>query len=266
MGHESSPAGERGAIGHSRAPQGSEPKTTPPPTAATATATQATRSPTPNNMGSGEEGSGEGKLKGQCPLGFSSPGSVAPPHPSFAPGDDYAALAAFIRRRLDSGPPWPDLLLIDGGLGQLAVVERALHEAGQDDLFALAAIAKARTEDGRPDRRAGNVADRIFIPGRKNHLSFPEGSPELLFLQRVRDAVHDHALGRHRRARNRAALSSALEGVPGIGPKTAALLWAHFDSLAEMAAATEARLAAIPGIGKAKARRLKGELARFAGE
>ena len=257
MGHEPNPAGERGAIGHSRAPQGSSPKTT-------LLGEASPECP----IGHGAEGYAikAENLKGQCPLGFSSPGSVAPPHPSFAPGDDYAALAAFIRRRLDSGPPWPDLLLIDGGLGQLAVVERALHEAGQDDLFALAAIAKARTEDGRPDRRAGNVADRIFIPGRKNPLPFPEGSPELLFLQRVRDAVHDHALGRHRRARNRAALSSALEGVPGIGPKTAALLWAHFDSLAEMATATEARLAAIPGIGTARARKLKRELARFAGE
>ena len=187
------------------------------------------------------------------------------PPPHFTPGDDYGALAAWVRRRLDSGPPWPDLLLIDGGLGQLAAVERALRESGQDDLFALAAIAKARDEAGRPDRRAGNVADRIFIPGRKNPLPLKEGSPELLFLQRVRDTVHDHALGRHRRARNKAALAGALLDVPGVGPKTAALLWANFDSLPDMAAATEEALAAIPGLGKAKARRLKTELARFAG-
>lgn len=183
---------------------------------------------------------------------------------SFTPGDDYGALAAWTRRRLDSGPPWPDLLLIDGGLGQLAAVERALRESGQDDLFALAAIAKARDEAGRPDRRAGNVADRIFIPGRKNPLPLKEGSPELLFLQRVRDTVHDHALGRHRRARNKAALAGALLDVPGVGPKTAALLWANFDSLPDMAAAAEEALAAIPGIGKAKARQLKVELSRFA--
>ena len=183
---------------------------------------------------------------------------------SFTPGDDYGALAAWTRRRLDSGPPWPDLLLIDGGLGQLAAVERALRESGQDDLFPLAAIAKARNEAGRPDRRAGNVADRIFIPGRKNPLPLKEGSPELLFLQRVRDTVHDHALGRHRRARNKAALAGALLDVPGVGPKTAALLWANFDSLPDMAAAAEEALAAIPGIGKAKARQLKTELARFA--
>ena len=186
-----------------------------------------------------------------------------PPY-SFTPGDDYGALAAWVQRRLDSGPPWPDLLLIDGGLGQLAAIERALHDAGQDDLFALAAIAKARTETGRPDRRAGNVADRIFIPGRKNPLPLKEGSPELLFLQRVRDTVHDHALGRHRRARTKAALAGALLDVPGIGPKTAALLWANFDSLPDMAASSEETLAAISGIGKAKARQLKEGLARFA--
>ncbi len=213
-----------------------------------------------------EAASGGGEPQGDHPLGVPLLQKPRPPEsPAFAPGDDYGALAAWVRRRLDSGPPWPDLLLIDGGLGQLAVVMRALHEAGQDDLFALAAIAKARTEDGRPDRRAGNVADRIFIPGRKNPLPLQEGSPELLFLQRVRDTVHDHALGRHRKARNKAALSGALLDVPGIGPKTAALLWAHFDSLPDMAAAAEEALAAIPGIGKNKAHRLKAELARFAG-
>ncbi len=183
---------------------------------------------------------------------------------AFAPGDDYGALAAWVVRRLESGPPWPDLLLIDGGLGQLAVVERALADAGQADLFPIAAIAKARNADGRADRRAGNTADRIFIPGRKNHLPLPEGSPELLFLQRVRDTVHDYAIGRHRRARNKAALAGALLEVPGVGPKTAALLWDNFDSLAEMAAASEAVLAALPGIGKGKAKKLKRELARFA--
>ena len=116
-------------------------------------------------------------------------------------GDDYATLHAWVARRLESGPPWPDLLLIDGGRGQLAVVERALTEAGQTGLFRLAAIAKARDERGQADRRAGNVADRIFVPGRANPLPLREGGPELLFLQNVRDATHRFAIGRHRRAR-----------------------------------------------------------------
>ena len=232
---------------------------------ANSSATNSASLPSPDRMGLGRGGVWGGEtIRGNTPGGFPSPESTSPLYPNLTPGDDYAALAAFTRRRLESGPPWPDLLLIDGGLGQLGVVARVLQEAGQDDAFPIAAIAKARNEAGRPDRRAGNVADRIFIPGRKNPLPLREGSPELLFLQRIRDAVHDHALGRHRKARTKSALSEALLSVPGVGPKTAALLWAHFDSLAEMAAAGEEMLGAIPGIGRMKAEKLKAELVRFA--
>lgn len=174
-----------------------------------------------------------------------------------AHGDDYAALAAWTARRIESGPPWPDLLLIDGGRAQLATIERALAENGHPNLFPLAAIAKARTVDGRADRRAGNVADRIFLPGRSNPVPLREGAPELLFLQMVRDTAHDFVIGRHRRARNAATLSSELMRLPGVGPKTAKLLWQHFDSLPDMANADEKQLAAIPGIGAAKAKKLR---------
>ena len=95
--------------------------------------------------------------------------------------DDYATLHAWVERRLKSGPPWPDLLLIDGGRGQLSSVSKALENVGRSNLFHLAAIAKARDENGNADRRAGNVADRIFVPGRSNPLPLREGSPELLF-------------------------------------------------------------------------------------
>ena len=168
-------------------------------------------------------------------------------------GDDYATLSAWVGRRLESGPPWPDLLLIDGGKGQLAAVGRALQQAGQEGLFALAAIAKARDEQGHADRRAGNVADRIFLPGRSNPLPLRAGSPELLFLQLVRDSTHRFAISRHRKARAGAALSGELMRLPGIGPHTARLLWDHFGSTEKMAKATREELEALPGIGKAKA-------------
>ncbi|WP_165177822.1 excinuclease ABC subunit UvrC [Desulfovibrio sp. ZJ369] len=168
-------------------------------------------------------------------------------------GDDYATLHGWIARRLESGPPWPDLLLIDGGRAQLAVIQRALAEAGQEGLFSLAAIAKARDEHGQADRRAGNVADRIFVPGRANPLPLREGGPELLFLQNVRDATHRFAIGRHRRARRGAALSGELMRLPGIGPATARMLWEKFESVEAMRAATLADLRSLPGIGKARA-------------
>lgn len=179
--------------------------------------------------------------------------------------DDYGVLAAWTTRRLESGPPWPDLLLIDGGKGQLAAVGRALSQAGQDNLFALAAIAKARDEKGQADRRAGNVADRIFLPGRANPLPLREGAPELLFLQHVRDTTHRYAIGRHRTARAGAALEGELMRLPGIGPRTARLLWDHFGSVERMAAATLEELAQAPGIGKVRAAALHDKLCELKG-
>ncbi len=170
--------------------------------------------------------------------------------------DDYATLAAWVLRRLESGPPWPDLLLIDGGKGQLSAVARALQEQGQEDLFALAAIAKARDEDGHADRRAGNVSDRIFLPNRSNPLPLRAGSAELLFLQHIRDLTHRYAIGVHRKARNNAALSGELMRIPGIGPHTARLLWEHFPDTKAMSQATVEDLAGIKGIGKKKAESL----------
>ncbi len=176
-------------------------------------------------------------------------------------GDDYAALAIWMRRRLEAGPPWADLVLIDGGRGQVGAVHRVVSENGDGVSFLLAGIAKARDATGRADRRAGNLKDRIFLPGRSKPLPLPEGSPELLFLQHVRDTAHRHAIGRHRRARAEATLSGELLRIPGIGPATARLLWQHFPSLEAMLAASGEELASIPGIGPARAALLVRRLA-----
>lgn len=183
-------------------------------------------------------------------------------------GDDYAALCQWAERRAasalrDENPhPWPDLLLVDGGRGQLSAVMRGFQNrlgvAGVP--FIVAGIAKARDDEGHADRRAGNVSDRIFLPGRSNPLPLKPGSAELLFLQLVRDTAHNHVIGRHRRAHAAATLSSELRRVPGIGPATEKLLWEHFATLAAILAATVADLAAIPGIGKAKAEKLHEKL------
>ena len=177
-----------------------------------------------------------------------------------ADGDDYAALYEWASRRAASGPPWPDLMLIDGGRGQLTAVMRAFAEAGVADAFAVAGIAKARTEEGRADRRAGNDADRIFLPGRSNPLPMAPGSAELFYLQHIRDTVHDFALGRHRRARTSRAMAGELLRIPGVGPKIARILWQHFGSLAAMAEADEATLAGIPGVGPGRAKSLRRHL------
>ncbi len=169
-------------------------------------------------------------------------------------GDDYLALAAFVRRRLKAGPPWPDLLLIDGGKGQLAAVERALAETGSRHLFALAAIAKGES------RRAGELGDAVFVPGRKNPLNLRPGSPELLFLQHARDTAHRFVISKLRRHKRGTQLDSTLENLSGLGPKTAKLLWERFGNIAAMQAATLEELSALPGIGPKKAADLQKKL------
>ena len=180
-----------------------------------------------------------------------------------AHGDDYAALSLWATRRLEHGTPWPDLLLVDGGKGQLAAVDKVLRANFAPDVppFFLAAIAKARDEQGKTDRRAGNTADRIFLPGRANPLPLRPGTAELLFLQAVRDAAHNFALGRHRQARARQAFSGELQRLPGIGPHIAKLLWEHFPSIEAMRRASPDDLAALPGVGKKRAEQLRHSLA-----
>ena len=178
-------------------------------------------------------------------------------------GDDYAALASWAGRRAQDGPPWPDLLLIDGGRGQLGAVRKIFAQHDLEGAFALAAIAKARDACGRSDRRAGNVEDQIFIPGRSNPLNIKAGSQEMLFLQHIRNHAHDFVLGRHRKARAGAALRGELESIPGFGPVFARRLWEKFDSLRAMAEADDEALGLVAGLGRERVKALRAHLARI---
>lgn len=173
-------------------------------------------------------------------------------------GDDYAALAAFAARRVASDDPYPDLLLIDGGRGQVATVAEALSRAGAEAAFPIAGIAKSVGDKQRPgpDRRAGALDDRVFLPGRSNPLNIRPGSPELLFLQRIRDEAHRYVIGRQRASRKKSIAAGELESLQGVGPKTARLLWDAFGSLDAMRGATEADLKAVPGLGAKRAAQL----------
>jgi excinuclease ABC subunit C len=162
-------------------------------------------------------------------------------------GDDYAALARWVERRIGSGEPWADLVLIDGGKGQLAAVERALAQAGLPHLWELASIAKA-------GHTKTDMEERVFRPGRKNPLALRPGSKELLFLQRLRDEAHRFVIGRQRQARKKTALKSEILSIPGVGPKMAKLLWDRFGTLTAMREATLAEIESIPGLGPKKAK------------
>jgi excinuclease ABC subunit C len=141
---------------------------------------------------------------------------------------------------------WPDLLLIDGGAGQLASVCQVLADLGIDDL-AVTAIAKG------PDRDAGR--ERFFRPG-KPPFSLDPKDPVLYFLQRLRDEAHRFAIGTHRARRAKAIGVSPLDEIPGIGGKRKKALLHHFGSARSVARAGLADLERVDGISKAVAQRI----------
>ncbi len=170
--------------------------------------------------------------------------------PDARPGDDYHALGQFIFRRKESGLAWPDLLLIDGGLGQLNSVMKALEESGISGLFDVAAISKG------PTRSKSQLHDQVFTPGRKNSVHLKPGSPELLYLQKIRDEAHRFTINSMRRASGKSLRKSRLESIPGIGPRKAKALWDHFKDLTLIMSAGIDELTEVPGFGPKNAEKI----------
>jgi len=164
--------------------------------------------------------------------------------------DDYAAMYEVLGRRL-AHEPRPDLLLVDGGKGQLGVARRVLRELALEDEVAAAALAK--------DRRGG--ADRVFVPGRKDPLNLKPDDTSLRLLMAVRDEAHRFAVAYHRLLRRKAATRSILDEVPGLGPKRRAALLRHFGSLTRIKAASVEDLAAVDGMTRTAATTLAAFLA-----
>ena len=164
-------------------------------------------------------------------------------------GDDFAMMRQVIHRRFtralkdDMGQQlaiWPDLLLIDGGLGQLSAVHEALESLGVDNL-PVVAISKG------PDRHAGR--EQFHIRGRTS-FTLPPDSAAMHYLQRLRDESHRYAIGTHRAKRMKTEFVNPLDGVPGIGPKRKKALLAHFGSARSVSAAGLSDLEAVDGISK----------------
>ncbi len=165
--------------------------------------------------------------------------------------DDYAALREVLQRRLArvEREPLPDLLMVDGGKGQLGVVEAALRDAGLEvETLGLAKERDAESRAPRVRRSGGLKAERIFRPGRKNAILLSPSSKALLLLQRVRDESHRFAIEYQRSLRQREGLVSILEELPGIGPKKKKALLRELGSLRAVRAASVERLAAVPGV------------------
>jgi excinuclease ABC subunit C len=172
---------------------------------------------------------------------------------AFTGGDDYAMMREVLQRRfaraLKEDPErdrgiWPDLVLIDGGLGQLNVGQGVLDELGIDDI-AIAAIAKG------PDRNAGR--ERFFLPGRAPFSLDPRDSV-LYFLQRLRDEAHRFAIGTHRAKRTKALGRSPLDEIAGIGARRKRALLHHFGSARAVARAGLGELERVAGISETVAK------------
>ena len=172
-----------------------------------------------------------------------------------AAGDDFAMMREVLTRRfgraLREDPErddesWPDLVLIDGGQGQLEVARQVLTELGLEDI-AIVGIAKG------PDRDAGR--ERFFVPG-KPPFSLEPRDPVLYFLQRLRDEAHRFAIGTHRTRRAADITRSALDEVPGIGAGRKRALLHHFGSARAVAVATLGDIKAVAGISDALAQKI----------
>lgn len=163
-----------------------------------------------------------------------------------APGDDYAMLREVLTRRFtrlqkedpDRATDWPDLVLIDGGAGQLSAALQVFADLGVSDL-ACVAIAKGL------DRNAGR--EWFHMLGREP-FQLPVNDPVLHYLQRVRDEVHRFAIGSHRIKRSKAIRESALDQIPGIGVMRKRALLQHFGSSRGVESATLAELSKVEGV------------------
>ncbi len=141
---------------------------------------------------------------------------------------------------------WPDLLLIDGGAGQLSAAREVLNELGLHGL-PVAGVAKG------PDRNAGR--ERFFMPG-KPPFTLAPNDPVLYFVQRLRDEAHRFAIGSHRAKRKKAMSESSLDGIPGIGPRRKRALLKHFGSAKSVSRAGLPDLQAVAGISAAVAQQI----------
>ena len=155
--------------------------------------------------------------------------------------DDFRMMEEVLRRRLTRGLAeggLPDLVLVDGGKGQLSVAVKLLAELNVPDLEVLA-LAK--------ERRARGTVERVYAPGRPDPLPLPPDSPESLYLQRIRDETHRFAVTYHRHLRRRRTLATGLEEIPGIGGVRRRALIERFRTLDRIKAATIEEIAEVVG-------------------
>ncbi len=166
--------------------------------------------------------------------------------------DDYASMAEIIGRRLKRAAAeddLADLMVVDGGRGQLNVALEVRAKLGMDHI-PIIGISKPRTA-----RKKGDLisTDRLVLPDREEPVVLPDHHPGLRIVQHIRDEVHNHAIRYHRKVRRKDALTSVLDGVPGVGPARRKALLKHLGSARAVAEADPEVLATVAGVGPAMA-------------
>ena len=177
--------------------------------------------------------------------------------------DDFRMMYEVLKRRFARAKEegsYPDLLVVDGGKGQLNVALAVLRELEINEVDAVG-LAKLRVERDPQAAEITHSEERVFLPGRKNPVILKRNSTALFLLQRVRDEAHRFAITYHRQLRTKERLRSALDGIPGIGSTRRKRLLRHFGSVRRIREASVEALTQVPGISAALAATIKNSLA-----
>ncbi|MEM7645582.1 MAG: helix-hairpin-helix domain-containing protein, partial [Pseudomonadota bacterium] len=171
-------------------------------------------------------------------------------------GDDYASLIEVLGRRL-AHEEWdePDLLVIDGGKGQLNAAVKVLEDNGKS-YIPVVGLAKERTTRNFQGQQVEKSSERFYLPGRQNPVTFAEGSEAFKILVGLRDEAHRFAIQFHRKKRGEKSFSSQLDNIKGIGPTLIKRLLTHFGSVDQIKQASVAEVCEIQGMTQKLADRL----------
>lgn len=172
--------------------------------------------------------------------------------------DDFAMMREVLTRRLQRGleeGDLPDLLVIDGGKGQLGVVRAVLTDLGIDGIDVVG-LAKSRVKDADGNETIVRSPERVFLPGRKDPIVLKQNSAELFVLTRLRDEAHRFAVTFHQKLRGKRALKSPLDDLAGVGPARKKALLRHFGSLRRLKEATPEEIAEVEGFSTTLAARV----------
>lgn len=174
--------------------------------------------------------------------------------------DDFAMLSEVFSRRFRpetiEKAGVPDLVVVDGGIGQLNSALAIVRGLGLEERFGLVSLAKSRTMRDAESATVEKSAERVFLPGRKNPVVLRQNSPALLLLAAIRDEAHRFAIEYHRKLRGKEGIASGIEDIPGIGAKRRTALLRHFGSLQGVMAAGVTEIAQVAGMNQGVAERL----------